>query len=355
MRARARTHTHTHTHTQVREYRQHWWKCNGPCQHKPPYFGIVKRAMNRAPSSRDPWWSQHKASCDGTYEKIKEPEGYGKKKSKRPSSEKKTDKSMNIRDMFMKNEKKGGKDVSIKAGTKVGEGSGKLFEGGGYRLDSKDKTSSSVANDGLSLREKMLLAAEKRQQEAKQHGTSSQAGGKRSRDRISHPSSHHSQAESFNKGKRKSPSEYADLHPSAKRAKVTSNTTSVIVIDSDSPQIASRTLSNFTKEDKSSLIDLSKGEPGPSSALLITDDVSDKEVVALDDTVAGDGDSSEASDVVEVEGEDVSVAAAASPGDEFRTCPVCGMTNIPKAIINAHTVFCLDAEEESQLVDDETL
>ena len=67
-------------HDEVDNYRQHWWKCNGPCQKKPPYFGIVKRAMNRAPSKNDTWWSDHQRNCGGTYTKIKEPEGYGEKK-----------------------------------------------------------------------------------------------------------------------------------------------------------------------------------------------------------------------------------------------------------------------------------
>lgn len=35
--------------------------------------------MNRAPSPRDPWWNDHQRTCGGTYMKIKEPEGYGKK------------------------------------------------------------------------------------------------------------------------------------------------------------------------------------------------------------------------------------------------------------------------------------
>ncbi|KAM6964904.1 DNA-dependent metalloprotease SPRTN [Aplochiton taeniatus] len=60
-------------------YRQHWWHCNGPCQNRKPYFGYVKRAMNRAPSSLDPWWGEHQRSCGGSYIKVKEPEGYGKK------------------------------------------------------------------------------------------------------------------------------------------------------------------------------------------------------------------------------------------------------------------------------------
>lgn len=63
----------------MNEYRQHWWKCNGPCQHRPPYYGLVKRAMNRPPSSKDSWWSKHQETCGGTYIKIKEPDDYKKK------------------------------------------------------------------------------------------------------------------------------------------------------------------------------------------------------------------------------------------------------------------------------------
>ncbi|KAK5903223.1 hypothetical protein CgunFtcFv8_007021 [Champsocephalus gunnari] len=69
-------------HGEVDVYRQHWWKCNGPCQNRKPYFGFVKRAMNRAPSSQDPWWEEHRRTCGGTYTKVKEPEGYGKKGKK---------------------------------------------------------------------------------------------------------------------------------------------------------------------------------------------------------------------------------------------------------------------------------
>uniref|UniRef100_A0A671VPS3 DNA-dependent metalloprotease SPRTN n=1 Tax=Sparus aurata TaxID=8175 RepID=A0A671VPS3_SPAAU len=69
-------------HDEVDVYRQHWWKCDGPCQNQKPYFGFVKRAMNRAPSALDPWWEAHRRSCGGTYTKVKEPEGYGKKGKK---------------------------------------------------------------------------------------------------------------------------------------------------------------------------------------------------------------------------------------------------------------------------------
>lgn len=69
-------------HDEVDVYRQHWWRCNGPCQNRKPFFGYVKRAMNRAPSSQDPWWEDHRRTCGGTYTKVKEPEGYGKKGKK---------------------------------------------------------------------------------------------------------------------------------------------------------------------------------------------------------------------------------------------------------------------------------
>uniref|UniRef100_A0A668AAC2 DNA-dependent metalloprotease SPRTN n=1 Tax=Myripristis murdjan TaxID=586833 RepID=A0A668AAC2_9TELE len=76
-------------HDEVDLYRQHWWRCDGPCQNRKPYFGYVKRAMNRAPSALDPWWEDHKRSCGGTYTKVKEPEGYGKKGKMGSSKDKK--------------------------------------------------------------------------------------------------------------------------------------------------------------------------------------------------------------------------------------------------------------------------
>ncbi|KAM4693407.1 uncharacterized protein O3C94_004051 [Discoglossus pictus] len=73
-------------HGEVDEYRKHWWLCNGPCQKRKPYFGYVKRAMNRAPSSLDPWWSEHQRTCGGTFVKVKEPENYSKKGKRKGAS-----------------------------------------------------------------------------------------------------------------------------------------------------------------------------------------------------------------------------------------------------------------------------
>jgi hypothetical protein len=61
-------------HDEVDSYRTHVWRCNGPCKSRGPYFGFVKRSMNRAPGKSDPWWAKHEADCGGTYTKIQEPE-----------------------------------------------------------------------------------------------------------------------------------------------------------------------------------------------------------------------------------------------------------------------------------------
>ncbi|KAI8936400.1 hypothetical protein NX059_006810 [Plenodomus lindquistii] len=60
-------------HDEVESYRTHVWQCNGPCAKRPPYFGTVKRSMNRAPGKGDSWWKRHEEECGGAYTKIGEP------------------------------------------------------------------------------------------------------------------------------------------------------------------------------------------------------------------------------------------------------------------------------------------
>ena len=57
----------------------------------------MKRSMNRPPSKNDTWWGQHERSCGGSYTKVKEPEGYGKKKTKKDGEQnkQKSEKGMN--------------------------------------------------------------------------------------------------------------------------------------------------------------------------------------------------------------------------------------------------------------------
>lgn len=87
-------------HDEVDQYRQHIWQCDGPCRHRRPYFGLVKRSMNRAPGPRDPWWGRHQQSCGGSYTKIQEPEGYGVKKKKGSSATEKKNNGTDIRKLF---------------------------------------------------------------------------------------------------------------------------------------------------------------------------------------------------------------------------------------------------------------
>ncbi|KAJ9583965.1 hypothetical protein L9F63_021688, partial [Diploptera punctata] len=69
-------------HDEVKLYKQHWWRCNGVCQKLPPFYGMVKRSMNRAPGPSDTWWNDHQQRCGGSFIKVKEPEGFSGKKGK---------------------------------------------------------------------------------------------------------------------------------------------------------------------------------------------------------------------------------------------------------------------------------
>jgi len=72
-----------HFNEEVDYHRKHIWKCDGICQTKPPYYGFVKRAMNRVPGPGDRWWNEHKIKCGGNFDKIAEPENYKNKKIKK--------------------------------------------------------------------------------------------------------------------------------------------------------------------------------------------------------------------------------------------------------------------------------
>ncbi|OWZ05509.1 hypothetical protein PHMEG_00022394 [Phytophthora megakarya] len=74
-------------HDEVDSYRQHVWQCNGSCQRTAPYFGLVKRAMNRAPGPTDFWWPDHERKCGGIYIKIKEPAEFTAKQAKKMERE----------------------------------------------------------------------------------------------------------------------------------------------------------------------------------------------------------------------------------------------------------------------------
>lgn len=255
------------------KYRNHWWKCNGPCQKRPPFFGIVRRAMNRAPSRHDPWWAEHQKTCGGTYLKIKEPEGYKKKGGKKVKQEKgqllkgggkansggtvNTDKR--IDDMFSKINTKTEIDLTLSDSSEKGP------------LD---------ADSVIDRRRKMLAAAESRL-------TMNTVRGKRS---LTH----------------------SDKEASSKRAK----------LDSESGHSSSHI--------SSTIIDLCEDvspEPVQSTSSGVQNDICTTGVVLVDESSVSDDD-----DVMVMDGE------------EFRTCPVCGLNTIPAVIINAHVAFCLEED-----------
>lgn len=51
-------------------YRRHVWRCDGVCRNNPPYFGYIRRSINRKPGPADFWWSSHRRECGGRF--IKE-------------------------------------------------------------------------------------------------------------------------------------------------------------------------------------------------------------------------------------------------------------------------------------------
>ena len=57
-------------HREVGSLQRHVWQCQGSCREWPPYFGIVRRAMNRPPQPADSWWAEHQARCGGTFVKT---------------------------------------------------------------------------------------------------------------------------------------------------------------------------------------------------------------------------------------------------------------------------------------------
>lgn len=73
---------------EVELYKKHWWRCDGACQNRKPFYGFVKRTSNRAPGKNDRWFSEHQNSCGGNFIKVKEPEKESKAK-KQPTTTKK--------------------------------------------------------------------------------------------------------------------------------------------------------------------------------------------------------------------------------------------------------------------------
>lgn len=279
--------------------------------------------MNRPPSPRDPWWLEHQKTCGGKYTKIKEPEGYGRKCKNRNGGggrgKGKAGGNRDIRELLggkgkpsegetsrvesSSGESSKQESSSVVAGSKrlEPEASVTAFGGRGFVLGKRSGQESGSSE--VDLRAKMLAAAEKRKFEnerklavkskRKQNSNSSRdfdvAIVTTKKPRLDNTSMGHSPRPPVNKPKPQSPLRKA--------------TPPIIVLDDD--------------------------EPSPPA------------------------------DVVCVENEIDLVNSTPLPEewfenvDDYKVCPVCGMSNIPSAIINIHVSLCLEVEEESRIVDQE--
>lgn len=47
---------------EVNSYKNHWWRCDGVCKDRSPFYGFVKRTSNRAPGPNDRWFKQHEST-----------------------------------------------------------------------------------------------------------------------------------------------------------------------------------------------------------------------------------------------------------------------------------------------------
>ncbi len=310
------------------EFKKHWWKCDGPCQRRPPFFGTVKRSMNRAPSCRDPWWAEHQKTCGGSYSKIKEPEGYKKKgerkvkedkghvlngesKSKNNRGKQKSplvidlDKNKRIDEMFPRVNAKDEVDL-IHIG---GDSESNLSDASTNKRRSKILE---AAERRLAKNENKVMKTEKRllSQDSKEYGrpikrpklTTSEGGSEKTRSLSPTVIV---------------PEEYKILDHS------TTTTPTVIDLCEDTYDHSPRPSRSSSAEAMKSVV---QSDDMSSQAV----SVDRNGVVVIDELMSEGGPDDE---VVVVD------------GVEFKTCPVCGMNTIPAVIINAHVAFCLEEED----------
>ncbi|KAF2631923.1 hypothetical protein BU25DRAFT_383337 [Macroventuria anomochaeta] len=124
-------------HDEVDSYRTHVWQCHGRCKTQPPFFGQVKRSMNRAPGKGDTWWARHEAECGGTYAKISEPE-LTKKQLQNMSSKERAGRQKNKLDKWITTSKRKDSNTEGKTSDKP------------IALDEEDETSrSAIIKDAI--------------------------------------------------------------------------------------------------------------------------------------------------------------------------------------------------------------
>lgn len=277
------------------------------------------RAMNRAPSPRDPWWAEHQRSCGGTYIKTKEPESYKIKREKAGISR---TKEMNkghtlgsgvrrIDDMFS--------PIGAKDNIPEASVAPTLRD-----MDNKSKvvnapSSIPVEDNQGSIRSKMLAAAEKRQKESERKRLDSYS---RKRPPPSDSSLSQSSSQETSVCKR------MKFEPSSGQPVGQTDSSKPLDLNRVTYSTEQGGISDHCTPSTSQVIDLSGDvslTPSPPDYPLEDTNKEDRKVILIDDSQ-------------ELE-------------TMFRTCPVCGVSNIPAAIINSHVSFCLDEDSQSLYID----
>eukprot|EP00096_Caligus_rogercresseyi_P013443 TRINITY_DN6091_c0_g1_i1.p1 TRINITY_DN6091_c0_g1~~TRINITY_DN6091_c0_g1_i1.p1 ORF type:complete len:523 (+),score=151.80 TRINITY_DN6091_c0_g1_i1:123-1691(+) len=344
-------------HNEVRLYKQHWWKCDGPCVNRRPFYGMVKRSMNRAPGKNDTWYAEHQRSCGGNFIKIKEPEGYGQKKKKGSSKVQKTGlekenkeikkdpKAQDIRSLFGKSDRSkafsgnnivgfGGTSYSS-SGTSVSASSHsfspkKSTKGSsGFRLGSSQSKASS--SSGVSQGSSSLPSQSPKKSNKTSSGYSSQSPKKRS---LTNPTSEQSSPS------KSSPTSPPPSSPSKmKSGFIPSSSSSGFrlggsVLREEEQESLQQTVRNawlnrfppssgsiskgpIRKKPKYSSLPLSKTSPPPSSPPYSSPNVS---IEIIEDNNNG---------------------SAVAPQPSEVPCPICGESFIERGI-NAHLDVCLE-------------
>eukprot|EP00731_Ephydatia_muelleri_P027277 Em0019g150a len=331
-------------HNEVNEYRQHWWRCTGPCRNRPPYYGFVKRAMNRAPSPQDQWWAKHETSCGGKYIKVKEPEGYKKKKTSDASAASSTSrvtegkikavgkKDSNIKDFFNNGSQRG--DVGkVSEHSKSLSSSQAASSSQGHVLGSSGGAKAPPPRSPDSLRNRLAAAAEKRLKEDAGRGRGDTATRKAGRAVKS------GGTRSFSRGKQS--------HQQADTASGTSSPSCAvddcIVLDTVTP------IASLSTTCSSTVIDL---EDSPASSHR-----------AASTRTSGSRDAAAGSrgTIIDLEGSQSSSSHSAATSSHadwdsltpgLKMCPVCGRRDIPATIINTHITACLEEDSLDTFFED---
>ena len=285
--------------------------------------------MNRAPSPRDPWWNDHQLKCGGSYTKVKEPEGYGEKKTgKKIKTESAKGKPSGVygsvrgkgayKDIkeMLKQEKGGeaGPHRKSPSSHSGGENSSrKVFSGSGHSLVvSNDAKLGEQPTTQDERRQKLLEAVEKRQLLAQNKGVKRKSSSSDIRPYLSTPLTHNG----------KKPNLDSSTPPEGHT--VTNHHTQHV----DPMSEASLTTPSNTEEDGCYVIAMATS----GDHRVIGEDQDN--VIVIDDD-SGDDDSGD-------HGEDG--GSGDVPVVPLGMCPVCGRVDIPHDIINIHVAYCLDED-----------